>query len=52
MRLWLFDDLVRLVRDSGRLRLEAIYDDNYRELAQHSRITGEMGNLYFVLKAL
>ena len=52
LRLWFFDDLMRLIRDAGEIRLEAIYDDNYRELPTSTRVSGELGNLYVVLRAL
>jgi SAM-dependent methyltransferase len=51
-RLWLQDDFSRLVRESGKLRLEAVCDEEQRAIPLDTRITGEMGNLFYALKVL
>lgn len=50
LRLWLYDDLKRFIEQSKRLRLEAIYDEERVPMDPEAHITGEMGNLFFVLK--
>lgn len=50
MRLWIYEDLKRLIKESKRFTLEAIYDENNKSISLDSHINGEMGNLYFVLK--
>ncbi len=52
LRLWFFEDLKNLTRRSGRFKLEAIYDENHTQISSDSHISGELGNLYFVLKVL
>jgi len=52
LRLWTFDDIVRLTDESGKLRLEAICDQKGKEVPLGTHITGERGNLYYVLKTL
>ena len=52
LRLWSLRDLKRLIRESGRFRLEAIYDDDHEPLPMTTRITGEMGCLTYVLKVV
>ncbi len=48
LRLWLYEDLRRLARESGRLFLTAIYDEKFAEVPLDAELTGELGNLYFV----
>lgn len=50
MRLWLYPELVGLIEECGEFRLEAIYDSDGRRIPLSTHITGEMGNLYYVLK--
>jgi SAM-dependent methyltransferase len=56
VRLWLFDDLKRLIHRSGKFRLEAIYDEERNQIPLDAHITGETGgetgNLHYVLKVL
>jgi SAM-dependent methyltransferase len=52
LRLWLYDDLKRLISDSNCFRLEAIYDEKSRSVDLNGPITGEHGNLYYVLKVI
>jgi SAM-dependent methyltransferase len=52
LRLWRLRDLKRLIRESGRFRLEAIYDVHHELLPRTTRVTGEMGCLTYVLKLL
>jgi SAM-dependent methyltransferase len=52
LRLWIFEDLKSLMHDSGKFKLEAIYDEKYKQISQESHISGELGNLYYVLKVL
>ncbi len=51
MRLWKFDDWLGCITGSGRFMLEAVYDERYEEIRPGTTITGEMGNLYYVLKS-
>lgn len=52
MRLWFHDDVRALVERSGTLRYEALYSEAFERLPPETRATGEMGNLYHVLKAV
>lgn len=52
MRLWFHDDVRALVEESGTLRYEALYSEGFERLPPGTRATGEMGNLYHILKAL
>lgn len=49
-RLLTYDDFKRLVNESGRLKLEAVYNEDLEPLDLSTEITGEMGNHFFVLK--
>ena len=49
MRLWFFEDIKGLVQRSGVFRLDGVYDDKGRSIPKGTRITGELGNLYYVL---
>jgi SAM-dependent methyltransferase len=53
LRLWVYDELRELVDRSGSLDLEAIYTDTAenKPVPLDAHINGEMGNLYFILKA-
>ncbi len=51
LRLWFYDDLRDLVERSGSLRLIAIYSEDFRPLPLDGHISGEMGNLYYILAA-
>ncbi len=51
LRLWFYEDLRALVECSGTLALEALYAEGFEPLPLTTRVTGEMGNLYYVLKA-
>lgn len=50
LRLWFFEDLKNLIRESGKLRLEAIYNEKHNQIPLDTHINGELGNLYYVLK--
>jgi SAM-dependent methyltransferase len=54
LRLWVYEELRELVERAGTLMLEAIYDESpeHRSVPLDSHINGEMGNLYYVLKAV
>jgi SAM-dependent methyltransferase len=52
LRLWLYDDLRDLVERSGALALDAVYSEDFRRLSLDGHKSGEMGNLYYVLKAI
>ena len=52
LRLWLYEDLKRLVKKSGKFKLVAIYNEDRQRLALDSEIIGEMGNLFYVLKVI
>ncbi len=50
LRLWFFEDLKNLIRESGKFRLEAIYNEKHNQIPLDMHINGELGNLYYVLK--
>ena len=50
LRLWLFEDLKNLIHESTKFKLEAIYDEKHKQIPLNSHISGELGNLYYVLK--
>ena len=50
MRLWIFEDLKALIHTSGKFTLEAIYTEKQEKISLTTHISGELGNLYFVLK--
>jgi len=52
LRLWYFADLGSLIHKSGKFKLEAIYDEKHQQIPLTTRISGELGNLYYVLKVL
>mgnify|MGYP001093532569 CR=1 FL=1 len=52
MRLWLFEDIRELVQRSGVFRLGGIYDEKGRTIPKSTRITGELGNLHYVLVSI
>lgn len=52
LRLWYYDDLKKLIAASEKLKLEAIFDESFNEVPLNSNITGELGNLYYVLKVI
>jgi SAM-dependent methyltransferase len=53
LRLWLYEELRAFIDRSGSLRLEAIYNDSakHEPVPPDSHISGESGNLYYILKA-
>lgn len=52
LRLWTKQDIVELAGRSGLLALDAIYTERFEEVPLDSEITGEMGNLYFILRSV
>ena len=50
LRLWFYEDLRALVDRSGALELAAVYAEDFARLPISTDITGELGNLYYVLK--
>ena len=50
LRLWLFSDLEGLVRRSGRFEIAATYGEEFEELNDMEHMTGELGNVYVILK--
>jgi len=48
LRLWFFEDFKRLAQETG-FSLRAIYNQEYKQVPLNSRITGELGPLYYVL---
>ncbi len=52
LRLWFYEEFRYLVGESGALKLGAIYSEKFDEIPLDSHITGEMGNLYYVLEAI
>ncbi len=51
-RLWTREDIERLAARSGVLELDAVYTERFEEVPAGTRITGELGNLYFILKSV
>lgn len=52
LRLWFFSDLINLIHKSGKFKLEAIYDENHKQIPPGTLISGELGNLYYILKVI
>lgn len=52
LRLWLYEDLKDLIKRSECIELIAIYNEDFTGIPPESEITGEMGNLYYVLKVI
>lgn len=52
MRLWIYGDLKELIRRSGMFDLASIYDESFNGVDMNHEITGEMGNLYFVMRKI
>ena len=50
LRLWTYPNLVEIIQASGTFALQAIYDQQGQQLALDSPISGEHGNLYYVLQ--
>ncbi len=51
MRLWYHDEFREFVRRSGTLEYEALYSEGFERLPLDTRVTGEMGNLYHILRS-
>jgi SAM-dependent methyltransferase len=53
LRLWIYEELRSQIERSGTLVLEAIYEESqkHERVPLDSHINGEMGNLYYILKA-
>ncbi len=54
LRLWVYEEFRELVERSGSLELAAIYAEGERHesVPLDAHINGEMGNLYYILRAL
>ena len=54
LRLWVYEELREQILRSGTLELAAIYKDGtgYESVPLDAHINGEMGNLYYILRAL
>jgi len=52
MRLWYHDEFRSLVKRSGALEYAALYAEDFAPMSLDARVTGEMGNLYHVLRAV
>ena len=50
LRLWLFADLQDLVHQSGQFEIAAIYGEDFEKLNDMERLTGDLGNVYVILK--
>ena len=50
LRLWLFSDLEGLVRRSDQFEIVAIYGEDWSELNDMGDPTGELGNVYVILR--
>ena len=51
LRLWIYEDLLALVEASETLSLAALYSEAFEPLSLDTDVSGEMGNLYYVLQA-
>lgn len=53
LRLWIFEELKEQIERSGTLVLDAVYNESrkHERIPLDSHINGEMGNLYYILKA-
>ena len=49
LRLWLFSDLQELIHRSGQFEIVAIYGEDFEELNNWKRLSGELGNVYLTL---
>ena len=49
LRLWLFSDLQELIHRSGQFEVVAIYGEDFEELNNWKRLSGELGNVYLTL---
>lgn len=52
LRLWFYEDLKNLIHKSGLFKLEAIYNEKHNEISLDTLISGELGNLYYLLKVI
>jgi SAM-dependent methyltransferase len=52
VRLWFSEDLRALIAASRTLEFLALYSERFEPLPLDTRVTGEMGNLYYVLGAV
>jgi SAM-dependent methyltransferase len=52
LRLWHHEEFRSLVQRSGSLEYAALYAESFEPLSADVRATGEMGNLYHVLRAI
>ena len=53
LRLWIFEELKEQTERCGTLVLDAVYNESrgHERIPLDSHINGEMGNLYYILKA-
>ena len=52
LRLRLFSDLQDLLRRSGRFVIAAIYGEDFEELRDFENLSGELGNVYVILRRI
>jgi SAM-dependent methyltransferase len=52
LRLWFYEDFKRLICDSGKLELKAVHDERQNQIPLDKPISGELGNLYYILSVL
>ena len=50
LRLWLFSDLEKLAHRSGNFEVAAIYGEDFEALEDDEQLTGELGNVYVILR--
>jgi hypothetical protein len=50
LRLWLFEDFQELVQRSGQFVIAKIFGEEFEELKDGERPSGELGNVYVVLR--
>ena len=52
LRLWLFSDLQELVGRSRQFEIAAIYGEDFEELTDWEHLSGELGNVYVILRKI
>ena len=50
LRLWLFSDLEKLARRSEEFEVAAVYGEDFVELEDKEHVSGELGNVYVILR--
>ena len=50
LRLWLFSDLEKLTQQSEEFEVSAVYGEDFEALEDDEQLTGELGNVYVILR--